>query len=163
MWCSGASGSDGELSPSASRGRDRVRHPPRRAACALAESCTRRARGHTASEGTRQKQPNITTRPSHQATKPHTLPPPPRWHSHRGKTTSKIIDMLCKNNEKNEGNRSMGCGSGGGGGKRWGSTGGGMLDHLLFAFGMDGLPYGRYPVGYQGMGDKMTTEAYWRG
>ena len=32
-----------------------------------------------------------------------------------------------------------------------------MLDHL------DGLPYGRYPVGYQGMGDKMTTEAYWRG
>ena len=38
-----------------------------------------------------------------------------------------------------------------------------MSDHLLFAFGMDGLPYGRYPVGYQGMGDKMTTEAYWRG
>jgi len=25
-----------------------------------------------------------------------------------------------------------------------------MLDHLLFAFGMDGLPY---PVGYQGMGE----------
>ena len=151
MWCSVASGSDGELSPSASRGQSET--------LTTKDHLYYHRTLYTASEGTHgergdtTKQPNITTRPSHQATKPHTLPPPPRWHSHRGKTTSKIIDMLCKNNENNEGNRSMGCGSGGGGGKRWGSTGGGMLDHLLFAFGMDGLPYGRYPVGYQGMGE----------
>jgi hypothetical protein len=144
VWCSGASGSDGELSPSASRGRDRVRHPPRRAACALAESCTRRARGHTASEGTRQKQPNITTRPSHQATKPHTLPPPPRWHSPRPRAGSKIIDMLCKNNEKNEGNRSMGCGSGGGGGQEVGKHGRRDVGPFVVR-----LRYGRVAIPYR--------------
>jgi hypothetical protein len=47
--------------------------------------------------------------------------------------------------------------AGGGGDKRWGSTGGGMLDHLLFAFGMDGLPY---PIGYQGMGEWRDIRNY---
>ena len=41
--------------------------------------------------------------------------------------------MLCKTNEKNEGNGSMGRGWGE---KHLGGEGG-MLDHFLFAFGMD--------------------------